>query len=88
MKRTKPNDKRYGGADRICEVRAENDMLLMMVGRKTGREAKDTLMERKISACNHGIRLERVLTVAEAFRRDTKLALSTDVFSPLADKSC
>lgn len=87
MKRTKVNDRRYGGADRICEVRAEKDMLLIMVGKKTGREANETLIERKINACNHGTRLDRVLIVAEALIRDRKLALSTDIFSPWCDAS-
>lgn len=87
MKRTKANDRRYGGADRICEVTAENDMLLMTVGRNTGREAKETLIERNMSACNHGIMVERVRTVAEDLRRDIRLVLSAEIFSPAVDDS-
>lgn len=85
--RTNANDSRYGGADKICEVRAEKDMLLMMVGRNTGREAKETLIERKINACSHGTRLESVLMVGEDFRRATKLALVADVFPSRANES-
>lgn len=87
MSKTKTNDRRYGGADRICEVRAEKDMLLMMVGRNTGKEAKETLMERKINACNHGIKLVRVLKVGEDLKRDAKFARVVDVFPSGFDES-
>lgn len=72
-------DRKYGGADKICDVRAEKDILLMMVGRNTGRDAKETLMDRKMNACNHGTRLVRVLNVAEDFKRDTRLARIVDL---------
>lgn len=87
MKRTKANDKRYGGADRICEVNAEKDILLMIVGRNTGKEAKETLIDRKISACSHGTRLPRVRNVAEVLKDDSKLFLSVDVLPPISDTS-
>src|SRR4051794_15538537 len=69
MIRTKAKESRYGGADRICEVRAEKAMLLMIVGKNTGSEAKETLIERNMSACSHAIELERVATVLEALMR-------------------
>lgn len=64
---------------------AEKDMLLMTVGRKTGRDANETLIDKKISAWSQGTRLERVLTVAEDLKRDQKPALSADDFSSRVD---
>lgn len=62
-------------------------MLLMMVGRNTGRDAKETLMERKMNACNHGIRLVRVLNVAEDFKREVRFTRLVDLFSLRSDAS-
>lgn len=85
ISKTKTNDRKYGGADKICDVRAEKDMLLIMVGRNTGRDAKETLIERKMNACSHGTTLVRVLNVAEDFRRDTELTRVADLFSSRSD---
>lgn len=50
MNKTKAKDKRYGGADSICDVSAEKDIAFIIVGKKTGREAKETLIEKNIRA--------------------------------------
>lgn len=69
MSKTKPKERRYGGADRICDARAEKFMLLIMVGRNTGSDANDTLIERKIRACSQGMGLDKVLILSEDTRR-------------------
>lgn len=48
---------------------AEKSMLRIMVGRKTGRDANETLMERKMRACSQGMELDSVLIDFEDLRR-------------------
>lgn len=50
-------------------------MALIMVGRKTGSEAKETFIEKNIKAWSHGIGLESVLSDCEAFIRLIMLLL-------------
>lgn len=88
MIRTKAKESRYGGADKICEVRAEKAMLLITVGKNTGSEAKETLIERNMSACSQAIELESVATVFEALIRAMMLPWGSATFSLRPESSC
>lgn len=43
-------EKRYGGAERAWDVRAELPISFIIVGRKTGRELNATLQQRSMPA--------------------------------------
>jgi len=81
MRRTNAKERRYGGAERICDVSAEKSMLRIIVGRKTGRDAKETLIERKMRACSQWIGLDSVLTDFEDLRRERTFHFAGGVFS-------
>jgi len=62
-------------------VSAEKSMLRIIVGRKTGRDANETLMERKMRACSQGMELNSVLIDFEDLRRVRALHFVKAAFS-------
>lgn len=60
----------------------------MIVGKKTGKDAKETLIEKKIKAWSHGIGLDRVLTNEEDLILASKAPFSPSWSSTVLWFSC
>jgi hypothetical protein len=64
MTSTKMKAAMYGGAAIACDASGEKDMLLMMVGRKTGRELNETLTLRNMRAVRYDLGSRTVATIS------------------------